>query len=368
MPKDEGPARGAPRPGSVATKRRPVMTPAMGLLLSLYVGSLLAWILARALCGDRWVVALTLSQMGPWLFLPSLFFAPWVLLGRQPLGAILLAVPAGLFLWYYGPMLLPPPAAPEPAVPLTVVTFNLQATNPDVAALVRVLETSAADVAALQEVHGWQHSALSAALAGRYPHRWRDEAGGLAVYSVHPIVERQVYDVPAPEGAEPPWPIQSAVLDVRGTPVHVLNAHLAQTGIMPLLGRLDAEPMQTFAAARVAQIDRIGQAIQERALPAIVACDGNMTDLTSAYAGIDANLQDAWRERGWGLGHTLLVPRSFEVASPVNLAVLRIDYLFFSSGIRVNRVRVIPGDSGSDHRPVWAEFDLAGAPGAASHP
>ena len=43
-----------------------------------------------------------------------------------------------------------------------------------------------------------------------------------------------------------------------------------------------------------------------------------------------------------------------EIRGPVQ----RIDYLFFSPPIRAGRVRVIPGDSGSDHRPVWAEFDL----------
>jgi len=330
----------------------------MSILLSVYVAGLVAWTVARALWGDQWVVALAVSQMGPWLFLPALFFAPWVILSRHGLGAILLAIPAGLFLWLYGAMLLPPRTAPEPALPLTVVTFNMQATNPDVEALVRVLEMSAADVAALQEVHGWQDTALGAALAERYPHRWRAEGAGLAVYSAHPMVARQLYEIPSPGGGEPAWPIQSVVLQVRGTPVHVVNAHLARTGIVPLLGRLDAGPMRDWAADRAAQIDQIGKIIRERKLPAIVACDGNMTDLTAAYADITANLRDAWRERGWGLGHTLLAPRSFEVSSPVNLAVQRIDYLFYTPEIQAGRVRVLSHDSGSDHRPVWAQFDL----------
>ncbi|HSJ54874.1 MAG TPA: endonuclease/exonuclease/phosphatase family protein [Anaerolineae bacterium] len=337
------------------------MTAVMVVLLCLYVGGLLAWAVARIAWGDRWVVTLAVSQMGPWLFLPALFFAPWVLLSRHALGALLLAIPAGLFLWFYGAMLLPPRAAPEPAQPLTVVSFNLQATNPDVEALVRLLELSAADVAGLQEVHDWQHRALSAALAGRYPHRWHDEGAGLAVYSIHPMIARDIYEVSAPAGAEPIWPIQSVVLQVGGTQVHVINAHLARTGIVPLLGNLDAKPMRSWTAVRAAQIDRIEEAIRERGLPAIVACDGNMTDLTAAYAALTANLRDAWRARGWGLGHTLLAPRSFEVASPVNVAVQRIDYLFSSPEIQPSRVRVLPHDSGSDHRPVWALFDLAPA-------
>jgi endonuclease/exonuclease/phosphatase family metal-dependent hydrolase len=116
--------------------------------------------------------------------------------------------------------------------------------------------------------------------------------------------------------------------------------------------------MRESAAARAAQIDAIERAIRQRGLPAIVACDGNMTDLSAAYGrGADA-LQDVWRERGWGLGNTLLAPRGLDIASPINVAVQRIDYLFFSPEIEAGRVRVLPDAGGSDHRPVWAEFDL----------
>lgn len=345
-------------------RRSDVVNRRMLALLAAYVGGLLAWALARSVWGDRWVVTLVIGQLGPWLFLPALLFLPWVLLRRQALGAILLAIPAGLFLWHYGPALAPPRPAPEPALPLTVVTFNLQATNHDVAALGRTLEAAGADVMALQEVQTWQDRALSAALGDRYPYRWHDAAAGLAVYSAYPIVARQILSVPTPPGARPPWPIQAVVLQVQETRVHLLNAHLARAGLLPFLGRFDAGPMRALAAARQAQVDRIRQAVRERALPAIVACDGNMTDLTEAYAALTVTLHDAWRARGWGLGHTLLMPRSLEVASPVNLAVQRIDYLFFSPQIQANRVRVIPGDSGSDHRPVWARFDLRPATAA----
>ncbi len=334
------------------------MTRLLEILLWAYVAGLLLWVLARGLSGDQWLAVLLLSQMGPWLFLPSLFFAVWVLLSRQFLGGLLLAIPAGLFLWHYGATLLPPRAAPEPASPLTVVTLNLQATNHDVAALVRSLQLSAPDVAALQEVHEWQHGALSAALADQYPHRWRDGTAGLALYSIYPIVDRRMYQVLAPPGAGPIWPIQSAVLQIGEARVHLINAHLARTGILPLLGRLDADPMREFAGARTAQVETIGRAIAERGLPAIVACDGNMTSLTAAYAAMTDHLHDAWQERGWGFGHTLLIPRSFEIESPVNVAVQRIDYVFSSRDVRAIRVRVISHDGGSDHRPVWVEFDL----------
>jgi vancomycin resistance protein VanJ len=322
-----------------------------------YVGMILAWTIGRAIGGDRWVIALILSQLGPWLFAPTLVFLPWLVLSRRPLGLILLAIPAGLSLWHYGALLLPS-RAPDVAEPLTIVTFNVLATNRDIKALAQLIEGTSADLVALQELQGWQDWALSAALQARYPHRWHVNEAGLAVYSVYPIVARQVLPVRVTVGGAEALPIQSAILRVGELEVHLLNAHLARAGIMPLLGRLDADPMRASVAARAAQIDAIGRAVRDRGLPAIVACDGNMTDLSAAYGRMTTALHDAWREEGWGLGNTLLAPRGLDIPSPVNVAVQRIDYLFFSPPLEAGRVRVLPRAGGSDHRPVWAEFDL----------
>jgi vancomycin resistance protein VanJ len=324
----------------------------LNVSLWVYVGALLIWCAVRALTGDHSVFVLALNHLGVWLFLPLLVFGPWLLLSRQKLGIALLVIPLALFLWFYGPMLVPRPAqAADPAVSLTVLTFNLQVTNTDVEALLAILDSSQAEVLALQEVTSLHEKHLSEALAQRYPYRWYYAPTGLAIYSAHPILSRKIY--PAH-----PWPVQSAVIQVRDRPVHLLNAHLARAGILHFLSTLDVGQMRNFAAARAAQVAQIEDAIRETVLPAIVACDGNMTDLTSAYAQLTANLQDAFRGRGWGLGHTFLLPRGFEIRTPINLPVQRIDYLFHSPDIRVTEVQVITGDSGSDHRPLWAEFDL----------
>jgi len=84
-----------------------------------------------------------------------------------------------------------------------------------------------------------------------------------------------------------------------------------------------------------------------------------MTNLTAAYAELADGLNDVFRHRGWGLGHTFLIPRGFDISSDINLGFQRIDYIFNSPEIQVRQVRVISGDSGSDHRPVWAQFELS---------
>ena len=116
--------------------------------------------------------------------------------------------------------------------------------------------------------------------------------------------------------------------------------------------------VRDLTAARLDQIAKIKQAIADKDLPTIVNCDCNMTNLTTAYAQMTSDMLDAFHVRGWGLGHTFLLPRGFELRSGVNLVVQRIDYIFHSPEIIVTEVEVVRGDRGSDHRPVWARLDL----------
>jgi endonuclease/exonuclease/phosphatase (EEP) superfamily protein YafD len=83
-----------------------------------------------------------------------------------------------------------------------------------------------------------------------------------------------------------------------------------------------------------------------------------MTDLMTAYGLITTTMRDAHRDRGWGLGHTLLVPRGFELGLPHNLPGLRLDYLFYSPEITALDIEVVSGETGSDHLPLVGRFEL----------
>lgn len=321
-------------------------------LLWVYVGSLLVWVVVRPITGDRSVFVLSLNYLGVWLFFPLPIFGPWVFLKRRKYGAALLVVPAALFIWFYGPLFLPcATQRADLAEPISILTFNLRDTNTDTDVLLATLTASQADVLALQEVSNLHEEHLGQALAGRYPYRFYYESAGLAIYSLYPILAQEILPMQL-------WSAQSIVIKVRETPLHLINAHLAQAGVLLYFETLDASLVRDLADARETQIAQIQGAIRETSLPAIVACDCNMTDLMSAYAQITATLRDAHRERGWGLGHTFLVPRGFEIPSAVNLPAQRIDYLFHSPEISVTKVKVISGENGSDHFPLLAQFDL----------
>ena len=320
--------------------------------LWLYSGGLLAWSFARAIAGDRSALVVVLGHLGIWLFAPLLAWLPWLAIRRSRSGLVLLAVPALLFVRHYGAFFLPRPVpAGDAGAAFSVLTLNVQYTNTHDRAVADTLLAAGADVLALQEVTllRWQH--LAAALEGHYAHRTYYGPAGLAVFSRYPILSEK----PVPLQ---PWPAQSLVLQVGERRVHLINAHLARVGLLHFLATGDTGPMQAAAQTRSGQVRQIEQVIREMGLPAVLACDCNMTDLSPAYELATTFLQDAYRARGWGPGHTFLVPRGLEIPSPVNLPAQRLDYLFYSGEIRALKARVLRRDSGSDHRALVGEFDL----------
>ncbi len=320
--------------------------------LIIYIVGLVVWIAGRAITGDQSIYILALNYLGVWLFLPLLFYIPWVLLNRYKLGAFLLVFPIVLFIWFYGSMFIPRRAqAVNTQVPITVMTHNLQCSNTDVKSLIAVLDAHPVEVLVLQEYVQSHEEELREVLAERYVYHSAYTPAGLAIYSQHPILNQEIY--PAQ-----PWSIQSIVIQVHEAPVHLINAHLAKPGILQVFETREIDQIRQLAAARSAQITQIKNAIRAIGLPVIVACDCNMTELTSSYVQITNDLLDAYKERSWGLGHTFLMPRGFEIRTGINLPVQRIDYFFHSPEIRVNQIQVIREDTGSDHRPLWAQFDL----------
>jgi vancomycin resistance protein VanJ len=317
-----------------------------------YVGGLTLWAIARVIAGDRLLAVLVLNYLGVWVFLPLLFFGPWVLLWRRKHGGFLLLIPAAMFVWHYGPLLIPRSAqTASPNSVITVMTYNLRYDNVDTDALLSTMLASGADVLALQEVSSYHRVHMSTALSKQYPHSFYHSRAGLAIYSLYPIVAQRMLPME-------PQPAQSAVIEAPHASFHLVNAHLARVGILSSFGVIDGPVMVESATRRDIQVVRILGAVQEMGLPTIVACDCNMTDLTTAYGRMTRALDDAYRERGWGFGNTFLVPRGIEIPSSVNVPVQRIDYLFLSPDIRVTQAKVLDSKGGSDHLPLFGQFDL----------
>ena len=82
--------------------------------------------------------------------------------------------------------------------------------------------------------------------------------------------------------------------------------------------------------------------------PTVVGVDLNEAPTGSAARWIAGRFYDAFAHGGEGSGETF----------PANVPTARIDYVFVSDGIRIDRAWVPGGTPASDHRPVVADVDL----------
>jgi endonuclease/exonuclease/phosphatase family metal-dependent hydrolase len=241
--------------------------------------------------------------------------------------------------------------------PIRVMTYNIHAGHGNLARTAEAIRASSPDMVALQEVDvHWgersgfvdQAAALATALGmeARFAHIYRlpnrDNSGaprefGVALLSRHHIVtwrndtltRLSTQDSNAVPALAPG--LLDAVVDIRGSRVHVFNTHLDYRAD-PSVRRIQASEM-----ARV--IGRVNE-------PLIVFGDFNATPNAPEIAPLLERLRDAWPSDS-GNGFTY----------PADVPVKRIDYVFTSRDFRVVAARV-PVSDASDHRPVVVDLIL----------
>jgi endonuclease/exonuclease/phosphatase (EEP) superfamily protein YafD len=187
-------------------------------------------------------------------------------------------------------------------------------------------------------------------LADAYPHQWlQPEKGvtGMGLISRYPIT-------PVPHT----WAIggwvgepQLATVDFNGRSITILNFH----AIPP--GRFG--DMAERAAFREQQVGAILAVAAAQDAPFVAMGDLNAADLNVAYSLMTAELNDAWREAGWGMGHTF--PGLSYFPKPLGRLtkwLTRIDYIFYDDHWRASRAWLPDSGVGSDHRLVAAELVL----------
>lgn len=338
-----------------------------------YAVAIVAWQVLRLVVGDRWWWLAAANVLSLYLFLPLVVLLPLAWLGVVWLkrdgaaraahrtaivsAAAVTAVPALIFFSLYGGLYLPT-AAPEGdgrEESLKVMTLNVLFTNDDGAAIERLVQAESPDLVCLQELNPHLASDLVARLGGEYRyHALLPEVSptGLGVFSRTPLHDEG--EIP-----DPAWKhgAQVVTVELGGRQVLVLNIH-ALAPSWPRLSRDWADVFELEFQLREQQVSRWLDRVQQHAGPAIVAGDLNSTDQNETYRLLGAQLEDAHRRAGWGLGHT--APASREgldrVPSPSHL--FRIDMVWYSDHWRAQQAYVGEWDGQSDHLPVFAELLL----------
>lgn len=338
------PERSAPRRPS------PLWWIAVPLCLA-YAAAMFAFLALRFLLAVWPPSLVLLSTLGPFLYAPLILLLPLALLSRaRPAIAATLAVLA-LFLITYLPFFLPRSgSAPALAgAPITAMTFNLGAFRSSGEQLARAIESADADIVAVQELIPATAAGLREGLAGCYPYQVIDtHLATSGLLSRYPILESAWFQ-PAGRGR----PALHATLDVDGVPIQVIVVHLQPPGIdwsdrLPLPVGVDDHDAQ-------AQVSDIATRAAALPGPVLVLGDFNLSDQSRAYTLMVASLHDAFREAGWGFGHTF--PNNVEIAGiRVPQPLIRIDYVFHNDALYARQASV-GCLGGSDHCYVVAELD-----------
>jgi vancomycin resistance protein VanJ len=320
---------------------------------TLYLGGIAAARGARALGSERagWPAFLRELELLLFAPLPLLLIVAMVLRARG--AVVVLLVPLTVLTFLIGPRFAPKAPAPAGGPHIRVLSFNVGAarglTRP--AAVVQAIRASGPDVVCLVEAPANTEATIGDALRDTYPH----QAGSASVFvfSRFPLTDARMGVLR--NGAKDSL---QATLELDNRLIGLTAVHLQRVDAFPGLG---SGPMPLLRAARGFATDARDAAVNE-VVPLlrreggtqVLVGDFNLTPTSQAHQRLSAELQDAFYEAGWGLGHTYpTVARSPGLV--VSFPLVRIDYIFHSRDLVASRAWV-GADGGSDHLPVIADL------------
>lgn len=324
-----------------------------------YLILLFVWFAAYLLEGDRIPYFGLVNLVAVYLFFPLPLVLLPALACRQR--SLLPGFAAGLliFLGLWGPLFLPRLSSPQSTGPtLRVMTFNVLAWHQYTEPIIETIRYEDPDILFIQELNPTLAEALERELGQVYPYQALEPSGspdGIGTLSKIPFQPMDINGIANVSG----WIGGPILLEMEweGQRVNLVNFHMLPT--TSLYGR-EKTARDFDIRARQAQL----LADLARSGPTILGGDANSVPTSDAHKILTRELQDAWREAGWGLGHTFPGsaipgsnrPRIAGLLAPPWLA--RIDYIFCTTHWEVVSSHLAKVDGVSDHRGVVAELRL----------
>jgi vancomycin resistance protein VanJ len=285
----------------------------------------------------------------PLVLLAAFLYKRWELWVGFTIGAL-----AFIFLWgtQFNPLRLTGSREGENSPSLTVMTYNVLAWHTHTAPLIQTILHENPDLVFIQELNHNLARALQDELIQIYPYQILDPVDnphGIGTISRYPIQESGIQ---LPDG----WIGGPQVLNLNweGIEITVVNIHMTSTTGIGSRAHIE----RTFSL-RESQARVLLELARQRGAT-IIAGDANAAPQNDPYRLLTSELKDAWREAGFGLGHTFpgsAIPGSDRPKFGkwyVPRWLSRIDYVFHSSHFETVEARAALIDEVSDHRGVIA--------------
>ncbi|OIV36269.1 hypothetical protein BIV57_17170 [Mangrovactinospora gilvigrisea] len=266
----------------------------------------------------------------PWFGVFIVVLAVCAVVRRSATAGVALLLPAIAWLSLFGGLLVPGKGGGSSD--LTVVTHNVNASNPNPAATARDLLAAHAGLVALEEVPSEKLAAYQGVLDGAYP--YRAARGTVALFSKYPI------ESVTPVNIDIGW-TRALRAQVRGPHGHRLAVYVAH------LASVRVDRSGFTADERDRTIAALGDALAAEKLSRVILMgDLNGTANDRSLAPVTAHLRSAQGAAGFGFGFSW--PRGFPVA--------RIDHILVR-GVTPVHAWTLPATT-SDHLPVAAALDV----------
>lgn len=324
--------------------------PKSGTVTIGYSFLILMWFISWLLADDAnwWLVLI--NRLVPFIFIPVLPLAAWMVFTRRLRLIIPLLIPFFIFLNLYHPYLLPK-FVKSTAITnnLKVMTYNVLFSNYDYDAVANVILTYKPDLVALQEVQPEMMSELEERLGKEYSNSLmgtQNDYGTTAVFSRHPIVESSVLDLQA----DRPAVVVKIEIDNEEftfVAVHLLAYNLWWTAPKDIPATVLE---RTFNQNR--QVKLIIERLKEENGTVIIGCDCNSYETSSSYRVFDERLDNSARDVGWVIGGDNLL------GTKQDIYLQHIDYIWYRGTIEPINVFKVLDSGGSDHLPVLALFSM----------
>lgn len=349
----------------------------------LYATFILSWLTLHTLFGDQiWWLAL-LNVMAPYLFLPLFPLLIGSIYYRSPaVYAPMLSVTL-TFLALYGQQFpfqrLPLHRVNEPA--LRVMSFNIWSGSRTAETAKVMGKSNWPDLVAIQELTPHMATVIAPLVSEHYPYyslSFPAAQSGMGIYSRYPL-----HTLADSQLSDPGWQVQIVEVNVGDKLFVLYNVHPHATNVYLYLEQGLSLPtaVRSSYQNRLLFVQRLLADIHHRQAPVIVAGDFNSTEQSDVYKVLTTQLSDAYRDAGWGFGHTFPaysasfreIPPIAKVASFIytraihfvpsyylnSFRLLRIDMILHSQDFRATSSRVSSAHGESDHLPVLATLQWA---------